>query len=166
MLRTELRAGDLGRLVGRQGTLYAAEYGWNVGFEAYVAESVARFGIERDPVRERLWQAEHDGELVGAIGIVAGGEDTAQLRWFFVAPSERGHGLGQRLLQEALSFCRGAGYRRVFLWTTSDLTTAARLYVRAGFERTERTTHELWGARVTEERYELVLEADGHDTER
>ena len=53
---------------------------------------------------------------------------------------------------------QGNQYSRVFLWTERTLTVAARLYEAAGFRMTEENRHELWGAEVTEQRYELVLE--------
>lgn len=43
----------------------------------------------------------------------------------------------------------------IFLWTTSELVAAAKLYESCGFLITEETTHDIWGATVTEQRYEL-----------
>ena len=86
------------------------------------------------------------------------GGGVAQLRWFLVEPSERGTGLGRRLVGEALGFCRAAGYRSVFLWTVGGLDAAAHLYVAHGFRKTEtRPTARLWGADLSEERYDLTL---------
>lgn len=45
----------------------------------------------------------------------------------------------------------------VYLWTTSELVAAAKLYESTGFHITEEITHEMWGATVTEQRYELDL---------
>ena len=67
--------------------------------------------------------------------------------------------LGRCLVQEALDFCRRHRFESVFLWTVSELTTAAHLYTAAGFVRTEQKTHEIWGSLRTEERYELRLPA-------
>ena len=61
------------------------------------------------------------------------------------------------MLAEALAFCRAAGYGSVYLWTVSQLTTAARMYEAVGFRKTETLPPDDWGAPVVEERYELVL---------
>lgn len=154
-LRTEWRPGDLGALVRLHGELYAREHGFDETFEAYVADGLARHVLGRGP-RERVWIAELDEEIVGCIGIVAADEEElAQLRWFLVAPAARGHGLGRRLLDEALAFARGAGYARVMLWTVDLLAGAARLYRAAGFTRVEAEARRLWGRDLVEERYEV-----------
>ena len=103
-IRHDLRPGDLGRVVTMHGILYAEEYGFGHGFEAYVAETVAEYGRLARPGLDRLWLAERDGRLVGSIAIVGRDGGAAQLRWFLVDPSARGSGLGGRLIQEALAF--------------------------------------------------------------
>jgi GNAT superfamily N-acetyltransferase len=157
ILRTTPLPGDLGAVVRLHGLVYAREHGFDVTFEAYVAGPLADF-VRAAPPRGRLWLAERGGELVGCVGIVPATPQEAQLRWFLVAPEARGAGLGRRLLGEALSFCRAAGYGRVFLWTVSALAAAARLYRAAGFVRTQERPGRLWGVDVVEERYDLVLD--------
>jgi ribosomal protein S18 acetylase RimI-like enzyme len=63
------------------------------------------------------------------------------------------------LLQEALRFCRDRGFASVFLWTFSELQTAAHLYRSVGFRKTACKTHPMWGKMIAEERYDLVLQA-------
>jgi GNAT superfamily N-acetyltransferase len=159
-LRTELRPGDIGAVVRMHGRLYAGECGFDATFEGYVAAPLGKFAQAPGP-RERIWLAERDGELVGCVAIVKATEWTAQLRWYLVDPSVRGIGLGRRLMDEALTFCRAAGYRTVFLWTVASLTTAAHVYRTSGFRVTERAPRRLWGVDVVEERYELDLSAAG-----
>lgn len=153
-IRTDWRVGDLGAVV----SLHAAEYlghGFDETFEAYVAGPLAEFVLHRPP-RGRIWLAEEDGRLVGCIAIVPAKGDEAQLRWFLVASSQRGRGLGRRLLDEALGFAREAGYGSVMLWTVSCLERAAELYRRAGFTLvTEKPG--AWGAEVLEQQYRLSL---------
>jgi GNAT superfamily N-acetyltransferase len=156
-VRQTLRPGDLGRVTVLHGELYAAEYGFDRRFEAYVAETLGEFGRLARPGRDRLWLAERAGRLVGSIGIVGREDGMAQLRWLLVAPEGRGQGLGRRLLAEALAFCHAAGYGSVYLWTVSQLTTAARMYEAVGFRKTEALPPGDWGMPVVEERYELVL---------
>lgn len=157
-VRHALRPGDLGRLTELHGVLYAAEYGFDERFEAYVAQSLGDIARPGSPERDRLWLAEIDGRLVGTVGVVGRDSGLAQLRWFLVHPDARGHGLGSRLLREALAFCRAGGSRAVYLWTVRPLVAAARLYTAAGFQLTEeRPAEALWGVPVAEQRYELSL---------
>jgi GNAT superfamily N-acetyltransferase len=157
-IRHDLRPGDLGRVTTMHGVLYAEEYGWDHTFEAYVAETLAEFGRALRPGQDRLWLAELDGQLIGSIGIVGRESGLAQLRWFLVHPDARGRGLGQRLVNDALAFCRTAGYRAVFLWTEARLTAAARRYMAAGFRMTdEREPQAMWGTTIVEQRYDLTL---------
>ena len=159
MVRHDLRPGDMGRVIALHGELYAREYGFDHGFEAYVAETVAEFGKLARPGLDRLWVAERDGQLVGCVAIIGREDGLAQLRWFLVHPEARGSGLGRRLVQESLAFCREAGYRSVCLWTVSGLEAAARLYLAVGFRKTEtKPPAVLWGATLSEERYDLSLE--------
>jgi len=95
--------------------------------------------------------------IVGSIAIVEDSDEIAQLRWFLLTPELRGKGVGKRLVEEALGFCREQGYKQVYLWTTADLENAARLYTTAGFKLIEDETHEIWGKMVTEQKYELEL---------
>lgn len=155
-LRTDLRPGDLGAIVHMHGVLYAREYGFNATFEAYVAEPMAEF-VRKRTDRDRIWIAERAGRIVGSIAIVGASQNEAQLRWFLVDPSARGAGLGKRLLNEAIAFCRSHGYTSVFLFTVSILKAAAHLYRAAGFECVEQRASRRWGVEVTEEKYVLRL---------
>jgi GNAT superfamily N-acetyltransferase len=151
-LRNDLQPGDVGAIVSLHGLLYAREYGFDVTFEAYVAEPLAEF-VKAKRSRDRIWLAEQDGKLVGCIAIVGVSDAVAQLRWYLVDPSARGQGLGKRLLDEAISFCRQQGYESIFLWTVSALTTAARLYRAAGFVKVEEKPGRQWGVDLVEEKY-------------
>jgi GNAT superfamily N-acetyltransferase len=159
-IRHRLRPGDLGRLTALQGEVYAAEYGYDMRFEAYVAETLGEFGCRVGTgTRDRLWLVEReDGELLGSIGIVERDAGQAQLRWFLLAAEARGRGLGHQLLDQALDFCRAQGFRGVYLWTVTGLPAAAHLYLQAGFRLTEQKPAEpLWGPTIAEQRYDLDL---------
>jgi GNAT superfamily N-acetyltransferase len=157
-IRHTVRPGDLGRVTALHGLVYAAEYGLDLGFEAYVAHSLGEFGQAIRPDHDRLWLAERGDRLLGSIGIIGREAGAAQLRWFLVDREARGQGLGQRLLADALAFCRAAGYRSVFLWTVDTLVAAARLYTAAGFRKTvEKPRQPLWGTLLAEQRYDLDL---------
>ena len=155
-IREGIRPGDIGAIVQLHGTLYALEYGLDYTFEGYVATAIGEFAVKYDERVHYLAIAEQGEHVYGSIAIVGHGE-RAQLRWFIVHPDLRGQGVGKQLLDSAITFCRQRQFKSVFLWTISELTTAARLYKAAGFRLTEQNTHEIWGEVHTEERYDLDL---------
>ncbi|MET9423935.1 MULTISPECIES: helix-turn-helix domain-containing GNAT family N-acetyltransferase [unclassified Streptomyces] len=151
--------GDLGWIVQRHGALYAAEYGWDAGFEGLVARIVADFAQEHDPRLERVWIAETDGRPVGSVMCVRDdAPDTARLRLLLVEPEARGHGLGDRLVRTAVDFARDAGYRDMVLWTNDVLTAARRIYQRAGFTLVAEKPHRSYGADLVGQDWRLSLQ--------
>ena len=156
-LRIDHGPADLAAVVALHRECYAAEWGFDERFTAHVEAPLTAFAAAGSP-RERLWFAEEEGRLVGCVAIVSAAPDTAQLRWFLVAPDARGGGLGRRLLDAALDFSRDQGYRRVMLWTVDLLGAAAHLYRATGFRLVERRPGAPWGVPLVEERYEMELQ--------
>ena len=155
-IRHNLRPGDVGYITYLHGILYCPEQGWDHTFDAYVAIPLSEFAKSRSS-RESIWIVEKERRIVGSVAIVKFSPKEAQLRWLLLDPEVRSQGLGRRLVEEALDFCRGAGYSSVFLWTVNTLPIAAQLYQSVGFKQTDELTHELWGNIVTEVKYELAL---------
>jgi GNAT superfamily N-acetyltransferase len=156
-IRTEPKPGDIGYVIYLHGTLYAQEYSLDQMFEGDVAIRMGEFAKTYDPRKDYSAVAELDGRIVGAIFINGLSEERAQLRWFLVHPDARGRGLGRQLVDGAIAYCRERGFKKVTLWTISELKAAAHLYGQAGFVVTREETHEIWGATRTEQEYELIL---------
>ena len=151
------RPGDMGWVVHRHGALYAAEYGWDERFEALVADIAAKFIQNFDPKRERCWIAEQDGAILGCIFLVKKSERVGKLRMLLVEPSARGQGLGNRLVDECVRFARQVGYRKITLWTQSNLSAARRIYEKAGFRLVKKERKISFGQDLMSETWDLKL---------
>jgi len=152
------RPGDMGWVVWRHGLLYFQEYGYDERAEALFAGIAARFIEKFDPAREACWIAEKDGENVGSVFLVKKSQKVAQLRLLLVEPSARGLGLGKRLVSECVGFARRVGYRKIVLWTQSELTAARNIYQNAGFKLVGEKKHDSWSRKnLIAETWELKL---------
>lgn len=151
------RPGDMGMVIHRHGVLYHQEYNWDERFEALVAEICAQFIHNFDPRRERCWIAEVDAKFAGSIFLVKQDEETAKLRLLIVEPFARGLGLGKALTAECIDFARACGYKKVLLWTESQLLAARGIYARSGFRRISEEPYQNFGHDLVTETWELDL---------
>ncbi|MEU6326707.1 helix-turn-helix domain-containing GNAT family N-acetyltransferase [Streptomyces sp. NPDC047049] len=156
-LRTS-RPGDLGWMVERNAALYAAEYGFDLSYEALVARIVAEYAEDFDPRWDRTWIGELGGRRVGAVMCVRDGRPgVARLRLLLVEPEARGHGAGRQLVDACIEFAREAGYGEMVLWTNSVLASARTLYQRAGFELVAESPHHSFGQDLVGQDWRLTL---------
>ena len=150
--------GDFGWIVYRHGALYSQEYGYDERFEALVAKIVGEYVEHFDGRRERCWIAEQNGAVVGSVFLVRGTDTVAKLRLLYVEPSARGHGIGERLIAECIRFSRQVRYKKITLWTQSELLAARHLYVKAGFELVKEESHSSWSrSDLVAETWDLAL---------
>jgi len=118
---------------------------------AVVFGVLAEYGLSPDPATtdadlndiERAYRANGgmfdvllgpDGAIIGTVGLFPMGEGTVELRKMYLLSSQRGQGLGRRMLDHALDQARALGFSRVTLETASVLKEAVALYERYGFK--------------------------------
>ncbi|AHG46053.1 MarR family transcriptional regulator [Rhizobium leguminosarum bv. trifolii CB782] len=151
------RAGDIGWIVQSQSRFYTAEYGWDLRFEALVAEVAGKFLANFDPALEYCWIAERGGVNVGSVLVTNGGDGIAKLRLLYVDKSARGLGLGKLLVDECIRFCRQKGYSELQLWTNDMLETARAIYVKTGFRLVSEERHRMFGPEANGQNWVLIL---------
>jgi putative acetyltransferase len=85
----------------------------------------------------RLWCVDGpDGALIGSISARPWPDrGTVEIGKMYVAQSERGNGLAQRLMAKATGFAQDSGAQAVMLWTDSRFTRAHAFYEKQGFVR-------------------------------
>lgn len=156
----EWRPGAIGDIVALHGRYYALRWGFGPFFEAKVAAELAEFVRQRHQHPSQLWCAVDGLDRVAGSVVIDGShgpESSAHLRWFILDPRCQGQGLGSRLLDAALAFCRDNGFAGIHLWTFAGLQDARRLYESRGFILKQELPGTTWGKPVTEQRFELVL---------
>src|SRR4029078_5212697 len=109
----------MGWVISRQSIAYADEDGWDISYEALVAEICAQFIKNYDAAREHCWIAEVDGEPVGSVFLGKGSDDVAKLVLLVVDRQVRGFGVGRALVEQCVRAAREKGYKKMTLWTQS-----------------------------------------------
>lgn len=156
-IREYLKPGDLGYLIYLHAKLYYDECQYDLEFEGYVCKTFHEFVERHSEALDRFFIAESDGKIVGNVAILGHSAEEAQLRWFLIDPSFRGTGLGRKLFEHAMRFCRERGFKNVWLLTTSDQEKASSMYEREGFKVVSETPVDMWGRTLTEKKYVLTL---------
>lgn len=149
------RPGLIARTKQMHAIYYARESGFGLRFESVVASGLADFCIRLENPQNAIWTARQDGEIVGSVAIDGDdlGDNMAHLRWFILADSVRGGGVGKMLLDAALAFVDKSGFAATHLWTFSGLHAARHLYETRGFVLAEEYSGAQWGKSVLEQRF-------------
>jgi len=157
VIRTELKAGDIGYVTFLHGVLYKQEYNYGISFESYVAAGLHEFYQHYNPLKDRAWICEHHEAIIGFLLLMHRENNAAQLRYFILKPEYRGIGLGKKLMNLYMHFLKAAGYTSSYLWTTNELPAAAHLYKQHGFRLTDEKESTAFGKFLKEQRYVLAL---------
>lgn len=82
------------------------------------------------------WIAEENGIIIGGCGLFPTPglpEGCAELVKFYLSSSNRGKGIGWRLMEKTFESAKSKGYKQLYLESLPELSKAISLYERAGF---------------------------------
>ncbi len=104
-------------------------------FSREKADGLYRVWVEKScrGYADAVLVAEESGEPAGFATLRVVEDGVGRLELLGVASGQRGRGVGGRLVQGVLEWCRERGLGRVFTITQGCNTAAQRLYQRAGF---------------------------------
>jgi len=122
-----------------------------------VAKILLQYIHKHDPKREHIWIAEQNRERIGSVMIVDAGDQIAQLRLLLVEPNTRSQHVGTQLIDACINFSKRNRYRKIKLWTQSNLLAARHLYEKMGFEKVSESPHKSFGQDLIAEIWELPL---------
>ena len=151
----DLESGDAGWIIQQHGELYARDEGFDMSFEALVAEIMADFIRRRYPARDRAFIAARGDERLSCIFCVGKDELTAKLRLFLVVQEARGHGLGHRLIAACMDWAKAQGFARMELWTHESHEAACALYAAHGWHLVRSEAVKSFGVQLVEQSWEI-----------
>ena len=154
--------GVVGRITELHGIYYYENWGFDVSFETQVGRELSEFVSQLNKDRDGLWVATIKGDFAGAVAIDGQNAfiDGARLRWFIVAPELQGSGIGKELILQAVDFCKGKRFPKVYLWTFEGLNSARKLYESVGFGLCEEDEVNQWGQTIREQKFELDINSN------
>lgn len=83
-----------------------------------------------------FWYAnDHQGEIIGSIGLKIIDPANAEIKKFFVKAGYRGKGVSQKLLKSLLKAANKHHFKYIYLGTVASLHAAQRFYEKFGFLR-------------------------------
>ena len=114
---------------------YAASLHLDLGFQNFERE-VNNLGREYGPPDGAFLLAEHDGGVLGCVGLRRFSEGACEMKRLYVDPASRGHGVGRALAEGIVAQARCLRYTRMLLDTLEFMKEAHALYVSLGFQPT------------------------------
>lgn len=109
------------------------EFGWEYSpeYDADIDDLVGFYKSECES--SRFWVAVEDGRVIGTAGIKDLKDGRAKLWKMYVEKAHRSQGIGTRILNGVIEFCRDNGFEKIELITDPKLKIARKFYDKYGF---------------------------------
>ena len=113
--------------------LYARSLDFDLSFQGFAAELAGLPG-DYAPPAGRLFLALDKDETAGCVALRKIGDGVCEMKRLFVAPGQRGRGIGRALAAAIIREAKNLGYKRMRLDTVPSMVSAIGLYRSLGFE--------------------------------
>ena len=145
--------GAIGRIAELHGSYYSKYWNFGLFFEAKVATELSKLLTDNTSSQSGFWVASVKNNIVGSIAIDGNQirKNEARLRFFIISPDYQGLGIGNLLMEQAITFCNDSGFEKVYLTTFAGLDAAKHLYETWGFRLIEEKEDTTWGVAVKEQ---------------
>lgn len=117
------------------------EFGLNIPGTAYFDESTDKLYESFKKEKSAYFIAEENGRILGGVGIYPTDgldNDTVELVKMYVSSDSRGKGVGKLLMLQCIAFAKSLGYKKIYLETMPELSSAVAAYEKLGFQSLER----------------------------
>jgi len=101
---------------------------------AYPVQDLDNISAVYGGQRERFYVIEDGNDIVATVGVKEDSKLSALLRRLFVNSKYRGRGLGSKLVDAAIKFCKEEGYHELVLRSTHQMKQANDLCKKKGFK--------------------------------
>ncbi|MEE4358485.1 MAG: GNAT family N-acetyltransferase [Desulfococcaceae bacterium] len=151
--------GAIGHITALHGEYYSRNWNFGLFFETKVATELSALLTHKHSDRNGFWLALCSDIIAGGIAIDGNRKDPqeARLRFFIVSEDYQGLGIGNLLMDKAITFCKEKKFAKVHLSTFAGLDAARHLYEKRGFRLIGETEDCTWGVVVKEQIFELVF---------
>jgi putative acetyltransferase len=119
---------------------YAALLDVDLAFQDFATE-LNQLSSMYGPPGGSLWLVRTHDAVVGCVGVRRLSADNCEMKRLYVRDTERGGGIGRRLVLAAIASAIAMGYRHMLLDTLADMSGARRLYAALGFHPCEPYCH-------------------------
>ena len=113
------------------------EFGLNIPGTAYFDESTDHLYESFQIVKSAYFVAVEEGEIVGGVGLFPSNglpEGTVELVKMYLKSKSRGKGLGKQLMLKCIALAKTLGYKKIYLESMPELSTAVSAYEKLGFK--------------------------------
>ena len=90
-----------------------------------------------------FWVALEGDEVIGCMGFEKTSEDRGCMKRFYIKKNYRRKGVGLKLLEELVGFCKKNNIKEIYASTIAEMTGAANFYLKNGFERIDKMPEEM-----------------------